>query len=213
MVMDCQQCTEDMQGLMEVKGLTRSQILDKALRDYERFGSRNRKIDSKLPPKVERWGKLYSLLLSGALKKLTDQLCAETDEGLALYRRGALRMTRTPGRKASRQRNCISLEDLIKPKSMLGMYSNTFFLEFDFLAPLLPILNHPHSTRPVPVRSLLVTLSTFSYAILLGLNRLTLDALPRSCDRSSLVKLSISIHFFLTLAPEPVYHYPKIRTS
>jgi hypothetical protein len=66
-------------------------------------------------------------------------------------------MTRTPGRKQLRLPNCISLDDLVKPESMLGMYSNTFLLEFDFLAPLLPILDHPHAKRPVPVRFFLST--------------------------------------------------------
>lgn len=61
-------------------------------------------------------------------------------------------MTRTQGRRETKQPNCISLEDLVKPESMLGMYSNTFLLEWDFIAPLLPILNHPHAKRPVPVR-------------------------------------------------------------
>jgi len=61
-------------------------------------------------------------------------------------------MTRTQGRREPKQPNCISLEDLVKPESMLGMYSNTFLLEWDFIAPLLPILKHHHAKRPVPVR-------------------------------------------------------------
>lgn len=64
-------------------------------------------------------------------------------------------MTRTPGRRRANAPNCISLDDLVKAPAMLRMYSNTFLLEFDLIAPLLPILDHPHASRPVPVRVLL----------------------------------------------------------
>ncbi|GAA5965971.1 hypothetical protein JCM3765_004138 [Sporobolomyces pararoseus] len=124
-----QQLRRDAAGMSwELDLVQRHRVLSKALKLYSQFGSPNRKLWAKPPPQAERW-----------------------DEGLAKYRRGALRMTRTPGRRRSKQANCISLNDLIKPQSMLGMFSNTFLLEFDFLAPLLPILDSSHSRRPVPV--------------------------------------------------------------
>ncbi|GAA5913475.1 uncharacterized protein JCM6883_004399 [Sporobolomyces salmoneus] len=127
--LDYHRLKEDAQELLDALMNQRAgESLGKALKDYVRCGSPNKRIKSKLVPKVVRW-----------------------DEGLALYRHGALRMTRTPGRRQENARNCISLEDLVKPESMLGMYSNTFLLEFDFIAPMLPILDHAHASRPVPI--------------------------------------------------------------
>ncbi|GAA6063525.1 hypothetical protein JCM10212_006698 [Sporobolomyces blumeae] len=73
------------------------------------------------------------------------------DEGLELYRHDALRKTRTPGRVVSNEPNCVNLSDLVRPASMLGMYTHTYCLEFDFLATMLPILDHPHAARDVPL--------------------------------------------------------------
>lgn len=102
-------------------------------------------------------------------------------------------MTRTQGRRDNEQPNCISLEDLIKPESMLGMYSNTFLLEWDFIAPLLPILSHPHAKRLVPVRLSFLSLYLFFD---LGLTRdVWSPDSPRSTDllRSlSLARMSSS---------------------
>ncbi|BGP20920.1 hypothetical protein JCM10213v2_009085 [Rhodosporidiobolus nylandii] len=65
---------------------------------------------------------------------------------------GALRLTRTPGRADCNTRNCIELSELLRKGSMLGLFSSTFILEHDFLAPLLPIEGSgPHSRRNVPL--------------------------------------------------------------
>lgn len=71
------------------------------------------------------------------------------DEGLAMYRRGALRLTRTPGRANSP--NVVSLRDLVKPESLEAFASHSFIVEDDFLAAHLPVVG-PHSLRGVPVR-------------------------------------------------------------
>ncbi|GAA6010527.1 hypothetical protein JCM11491_006981 [Sporobolomyces phaffii] len=106
----------------------RDAVLSRALRAYAANTSNSPAPRDPNPPKVEPW-----------------------NEGFKLYRTGALRMTRTPGRRHQRQPNCIGLDDVLKPNSILGMFSNTFLLEFDFVAPLLPILDHPHASRPVPI--------------------------------------------------------------
>ncbi|GAA6030559.1 hypothetical protein JCM8097_006206 [Rhodosporidiobolus ruineniae] len=74
------------------------------------------------------------------------------DEGLAKYRNGALRITRTPGRKASGARNCIELGDVLKKESMLGAFISSFLFEDDFFQHHLPIEGSgPHSRRDVPL--------------------------------------------------------------
>ncbi|BGP04056.1 Proteophosphoglycan 5 [Rhodotorula toruloides ATCC 204091] len=70
------------------------------------------------------------------------------DEGLEMYRRGALRLTRTPGRVNST--NVVSLSDLVRPESLEAFASHSFIVEDHFLSSHLPVQG-PHSLRGVPI--------------------------------------------------------------
>ncbi|GAA5831596.1 hypothetical protein JCM11251_000763 [Rhodosporidiobolus azoricus] len=111
---------------------TRSPILAARLFDVA-FGADASRDRSSLPvPEVERCDDLFER-----------------------FRHGAIRHTRTPDRGRRNEPNCIELRELIKKEGLLSMASSTFLLEWEAIAPLLPIEGSgapsPHSRRNVPL--------------------------------------------------------------
>jgi hypothetical protein len=64
------------------------------------------------------------------------------------YPNGALRITRTPGRKLDQSKNCVNLDDVIHKEHLISACVFSFFIGGDELYKHLPL---SHSSDAVPV--------------------------------------------------------------
>ncbi|GJN94698.1 hypothetical protein Rhopal_007789-T1 [Rhodotorula paludigena] len=74
------------------------------------------------------------------------------DDLLERFRDGGIRKARTPGRGELQEANCVSPDEFIRLESIVSMFHNTYILEWDLLADLIPVFGSgPHSQRNTPI--------------------------------------------------------------